>query len=112
MIVSMTGFGKSEGTFRKKKFSVEVRSVNNRFCEISFKYPRYLSGKDFELKEIVRKKISRGKININLTSEDCDNSVAGIKIDENTIREYYSLLKNIKKTIGSDEEIKLQHTKK
>jgi uncharacterized protein (TIGR00255 family) len=109
MIVSMTGFGKAEGTFRKKKFSVEVRSVNNRFCEISFKYPRYLSGKDFELKEIVRKKISRGKININLTSEDSDNSVAGIKIDENTIREYYSLLKNIKKTIGSDEEIKLQH---
>ncbi len=109
MIVSMTGFGKAEGAFRKKKFSVEVRSVNNRFCEISFKYPRYLSGKDFELKEIVRKKISRGKININLTSEDSDNSVAGIKIDENTIREYYSLLKNIKKTIGSDEEIKLQH---
>ena len=66
MIVSMTGFGKAEGTFKKKKFSIEIRSVNNRFCEISMRYPKFLSSKDFELKEIVRKKISRGKITINI----------------------------------------------
>lgn len=109
MIVSMTGFGKSEGTFEKKKYSIEIRSVNSRFCEISFKYPRYLAGKDFELKEIVRKKITRGKLNISLNIEGETITIPGLNIDEEQIREYYLLLKKINGVINSDSEIKLEH---
>ncbi len=109
MIVSMTGFGKAEGTFRKKKFSIEMRSVNNRFCEISFRYPKYLSNKDYELKEIVRKKISRGKINININSYEGDADSPEINIDENLIRSNFKLLAKIREVIGSSEEIKLEH---
>ncbi len=105
----MTGFGKAEGTFQKKNYSIEIRSVNNRFCEIAFKYPRYLSSKDFELKEIVRKKITRGKINININAEDGDNGLVSLNADEKTIKEYYELLKKVKTVIGSEEEIKVEH---
>ena len=109
MIVSMTGFGKAEGTFKKKKFSIEIRSVNNRFCEISMRYPKYLSSKDFELKEIVRKKISRGKITININSEEGNPDALEFNIDEIQIRDNYKLLTSIKKIIGSKEEINLGH---
>lgn len=109
MIVSMTGFGKAEGTFKKKKFSIEIRSVNNRFCEISMRYPKFLSSKDFELKEIVRKKISRGKITININSEEGNPDASEFNVDEIQIRDNYKLLTSIKKIIGSKEEINLGH---
>ncbi len=109
MIVSMTGFGKAEGIFEKKKYSIEIRSVNSRFCEIAFKYPRYLSTKDFELKEVVRKKISRGKVSINLIVGDESDELINLNVDVNLIKEYYSLLKKVNQIIGSKEEIKIEH---
>ena len=109
MIVSMTGFGKAEGTFGEKKYSIEIRTVNNRFCEIAFKYPKYLATKDFELKEIVRKKITRGKININLSVESGDDEIINLNADEKLIKEYYELLKKVNKLIGSNDEIRLEH---
>lgn len=109
MIVSMTGFGKAAGTFDKKNYNIEIRSVNNRFCEISLKYPRYLSSKDFELREIVRKKITRGKISINITADSGNDAPAGLSIDENMITEYHKLLKKVNEAIGSKDEIKIEH---
>ncbi|HMS64234.1 MAG TPA: YicC family protein [Ignavibacteria bacterium] len=110
MIVSMTGYGKAEGTFNKKKYNIEIRSVNSRFCEITFKYPKYLSNKDFELKELVRKNISRGKISINLNVDDDENSnLSGLNVDENLIKDYYKLLQKINKIIGSKEDVKLEN---
>jgi len=109
MIVSMTGFGKSEGAFGKKKYSIEIRTVNSRYCEISFKYPKYLATKDFELKEVVRKKISRGKISINLNIEDENDILLNLNIDEKLIREYFNLLKKVNEIIGSKVEIKLEN---
>lgn len=109
MIISMTGFGSAEGVFRERKYSIEIRSVNNRFSEISFKYPKYFSSKDFELKEIVRKKISRGKVNIFLNIDSIDETLVNLDADENLISEYFELIKKIKKIIGSDEEIRIGH---
>ena len=60
MFISMTGFGKAEDNFKKSKYTIEIRSINSRFCEISLKYPKYLYSKEFELKEAIRKNISRG----------------------------------------------------
>ncbi|MDZ4711735.1 MAG: YicC/YloC family endoribonuclease [bacterium] len=108
MIISMTGFGKAEGTFEKKNYGIEIRSVNNRFSEISFKYPKKLASKDFEMKELVRKKVSRGKININLSIDDGDY-LNNIEADEKSIRDYYLLLKKANEIIGSKEEVKLEH---
>lgn len=109
MISSMTGFGKADGSFEKKNYTIEARSVNSRFFEISFKYPRSLATKDFELKEIVRKKITRGKITINLTVDDNSDELVNLKVDENLIKEYYRLLKKVNETIGSEDKIKIEH---
>ena len=58
----MTGFGKSEGDYNKKKYSIEMKSLNNRFCEISLKYPKYLTAKDNDIKEIIKNRVARGKV--------------------------------------------------
>lgn len=105
----MTGFGRADGVFRKKKYLIEARSVNNKFCEISFKYPKSLQTEDFELKEIVRKKISRGKIYISITIDTDEEDAASLNTDESSIMQYYNLLKKIKDVTGFKEEINLGH---
>ena len=108
MIVSMTGYGKAEGQYGDRNYTIEIRSVNNKFCEISFKYPKFLYTKDFELKDMVRKKISRGKLSIYI-SVGSDKNENDFKVDKENVKTYFNVLKDIRKTIGSKEKIKLEH---
>jgi len=109
MIVSMTGYGKAEGQYNGKNYTIEIRSVNNKFCEITFKYPKFLYTKDFELKDIVRKKISRGKLSAFITVDTDKTAGNDFKVDKENIKTYHNVLKDIKKTIKSTEKIKLEH---
>jgi len=110
MLVSMTGFGRAEAEFGGKKYFIEIRTVNNRFCEISFKYPKYLYTRDVELKEIVKKKISRGKISVLINLENTEgNGYNGYIINKDNVKDYLNILKSIRKSIGSKEKIKLDH---
>jgi uncharacterized protein (TIGR00255 family) len=109
MIISMTGFGKSEGIFENRHFTIEVRSVNSRFCEISLKSPKNLTPKDHELKDIVRKKLTRGKIFVLITQNNTGDNKLNLSVNKEIVKEYYNILKNIKKTIGSKEKIKIDH---
>lgn len=105
----MTGFGKAEGIFENKHFTIEIRSVNNRFLEIAFKYPKNLTPKDLELKEIVRKKLTRGKIYVSISLNNNGDSKLNLSVNKDIVKEYYSILKDIRKAIGSKEKIKIDH---
>lgn len=107
MIISMTGYGKAEGDFGGRNYSIELRSVNNRFCEISFKYPRYMSSRDFQLKDIVKKKISRGKINASLMVKADGDMENMAKVNMDAAKYYYSMLDELRKATGIQSEIGL-----
>lgn len=109
MIISMTGFGKSEGTYKGKKYYIEIRSVNNRYSDLSLRYPRQFASYDFELKEIVRKKISRGKISVNISAESQETAIGNLNLDSGLIKKYADELNKINAMIGSDEKIRLEH---
>lgn len=109
MIVSMTGYGKSEGNFGNKKYSIEVRSVNNKYCDISMKYPKNLTLRDYELREIIRGKVSRGKLNVNISAETENGNLSNLDTNVSTVKSYFELLKNIRSIIGTNEEINLSH---
>lgn len=107
MIISMTGFGRAEGEFQKKHYSIELKSLNNRYCEISVKLPKYLMSKELELKELIRTKISRGKIYLNINTDK--ELSTGDSINTDVVKSYYNSIKTIRKAIGSKEKIKLEH---
>lgn len=109
MIYSMTGFGKAEGVYGDKHFTIEIRSVNSRFCEISFRYPKNLTPKDLELKEIVRQKLTRGKIYVSIVQNNNGDNKINLSVNKDIVKEYAQVLKNIKKAIGSKEKIKIEH---
>ncbi|MCH8034722.1 MAG: YicC family protein [Bacteroidetes bacterium] len=108
MIFSMTGYGK--GSTVKNNFSaeVEIKSVNSRFLEIFLKLPPLLSNREYEMREILKSKIKRGKINVTVQLiRNGNNDLA--MVNETKLKNYISLIERIKKTTGIKEEIKLEH---
>ena len=109
MIVSMTGFGKASKNFKNQTINVELKSVNSKYLEIASRMPAILMDKEAEIKELIGKTISRGKIYLSVSVEKKSDNEINLKIQPDIIKEYYSLLNQIKKTINLKEEIKIEH---
>lgn len=108
MIYSMTGYGKSSGSKNKISTDVEIKSVNSRFFEISLRLPSVLSAYDYEIRELIKTKVMRGKLNISIHFKK-DGVENGASIDAGKLSDQIALLKKIKKAGGIKEDIKLEH---
>lgn len=98
MIRSMTGFGAAEGTVGSARVTVELRSVNHRFFNATIKLPAELSRWEGEVREALRKRLSRGHITLNAR---VDRGVAGPPlIDEERFSAYVGLLRDLKNRFG------------
>ncbi len=64
LIKSMTGYGRAVETVNGREFTVEVRSVNNRYLDCTVKLPRSLSFGEDTLKQAVKNTVSRGKVDV------------------------------------------------
>jgi uncharacterized protein (TIGR00255 family) len=109
MIASMTGYGSAEVSENGITVKVEVRSVNNRFCEVATHFPRSLSLRENDIKEIVRSQLSRGKINVSVSTEKKNGENLPLKIDQAAVRSYYKLLGELRKAVKIREKITLDH---
>ena len=83
MIKSMTGYGRAVETVNGREFTVELRSVNNRYLDCSVKMPRSVSFAEEAVKQAVKASVSRGKVDvfISIKSENTDDT----KITLNTV---------------------------
>ncbi len=109
MIQSMTGYGKGEFSKSGTTAVVEVRSVNSRFLEVASRLPRSLSMRENEVKEIVRSKVIRGKVSVNVTLETVSNGQLPLRVNNAAARSYYRLLNELRKAVRLKEQVKLQH---
>ena len=66
MIQSMTGFGKAETLFDDKKITVETRSLNSKFIDISLKVPHIYRSKDMLIRSMISEHLTRGKIELTI----------------------------------------------
>jgi len=98
MIRSMTGFGKGEAVFKDGKISVEIKTVNHKFFDASVRLPSSISGFEDPIKEMLQKKIQRGKLYLNIA---CDAAL----LKSNTISINYKIAKNYR-----DELLRLAKT--
>jgi uncharacterized protein (TIGR00255 family) len=105
MIRSMTGFGAAEGTVGSARVAVEIRSVNHRFFNPSIKLPASLARWETEVREALRKSISRGHVTVTAWVERNKDAAAGI--DEARFAGYVERLKDLKQRYSLDGEIDL-----
>lgn len=109
MIISMTGFGRGQYNLDGFDAVVEVRSLNHRFLDVVMRLPRGLNTYEQAVKDIVRNKVSRGRINVAITLKTATENELGLRVDEEVARRYKHLLENLMKTLGLSGTITLDH---
>jgi uncharacterized protein (TIGR00255 family) len=107
MLKSMTGFGRGEGETSLGRVSVESRSVNHRYCDISIKLPRRLSVFESRIREIVRSEVSRGKIDVALRLDATGEGKVQLTADLYLAQQYYQALETIRKHLKLRDKITL-----
>lgn len=95
---SMTGFARAEKEYEEGKLSGEARSLNSRYLEISIKLPRIDFFYEQKLRELVKKRVKRGKIDITMKWEKTSEQISIPKVNENTIKQYTETIKTLKKS--------------
>jgi len=103
----MTGFGKAEVSSRLGSFTAEVKTVNHKFLEITFKLPNSLAIFDDKVKTLIKSRIKRGKVYLNLIHETAEEGVKNVFIDESLARGYANRLKKLKKKLDIKDSIRL-----
>lgn len=103
MIRSMTGFGSADGIVGQLRVAVEVRSVNHRFFSPSIKLPGALARWELEVREALRKSISRGSVTLIARVERAGAESA--RIDETRFGAYVARLRELQQRHGLSQEI-------
>ena len=105
----MTGYGRGEANANGMNVAVELRSVNSRFLEVSTRLPRSLSMRENEIKEIIRKRVSRGKINLLTVVEHENDGDIPVRVNVSAAKGYYKLLNELRKTVKLKQAVRLEH---
>ena len=95
MIKSMTGYGRAVAAVNGREFTVELRSVNNRYLDCTVKLPRSLSFAEDAVKQAVKASVSRGKVDvfISLKSESADDTT--ITLNKSVLEGYLAAMRQI-----------------
>lgn len=94
MILSMTGFGRSEGVFEGKKITVEIKSLNSKSFDLNIKMPLRYKEKEFELRKVLNDNILRGKVDCYINLEALDDS-GDVSVNHDLVKAYMDDLKKI-----------------
>ena len=85
MLRSMTGFGTATGEVQGVEFSVEIRSVNNRYLKLSMRLPESLQLLETKIDQLVRKHLQRGSVNLNVRMNSIEKRMSSIESRFNEI---------------------------
>ena len=94
MILSMTGFGRSEGVFEGKKLTIDVKSLNSKSFDLNIKMPLRYKEKEFEIRKMLNDRILRGKVDCYINIESLDHS-SDVNINHDVVTSYIDELKKI-----------------
>ncbi|MEQ9265362.1 MAG: YicC/YloC family endoribonuclease [Balneolaceae bacterium] len=109
MIISMTGFGRGEATDNGLIATVEIKTLNSRYLDITTRLPQRLQQKELVLKELIQKTISRGKLNVNVYLSEQDTEGPQLEVDEKKIKAYAKLLNEVRNAAGIEAPLNLRN---
>lgn len=109
MIASMTGFGRGSAQAHGLTVTVEMRSVNNRFLDVSVRLPRSLADYEAQVQSIVKDAFERGRISVTVQVEQEAEESLPIQVNEPMARAYAALLERLRRTAGLDAPVTLDH---
>ena len=98
MIKSMTGYGRAVETVNGREFTVELRSVNNRYLDCTVKLPRSLNFAEEAVKQAVKASISRGKVDVFVSVHSESGTEAKVTLNTGVVEEYLAAMTQMAET--------------
>ncbi|TCN25675.1 YicC/YloC family endoribonuclease [Mesobacillus foraminis] len=108
MVVSMTGFGRSRADSDRYGVTVEIKTVNHRFCEFHIRMPRQLMNLEDKIKKGIAKYIQRGRVEVYVTLEGQGTATRSVQVDWDLLDQYIQYISDIKEKYGLTGELSLQ----
>jgi uncharacterized protein (TIGR00255 family) len=109
MIKSMTGFGKGQSVSQFGTITVEIRSLNHKYFDIVSRLPNHLSIFDDKVRDYVKKRIRRGRLNLSVTWESKGKAKHLLTVDINLAKRYYRELLKLKKVLGLKDNLAISN---
>ena len=104
-ILSMTGYGSAKGTVEGLNISAELKSVNNRYLDVSVRLPRGFLFAEEAIKAAVQQHISRGKVDVFLTVDSSQAADTVVRVNEPLLRAYLDALDSIASEHGLQNDV-------
>jgi uncharacterized protein (TIGR00255 family) len=104
----MTAFGRGQAMAEGYRFTVELRTLNHRFCDIRIKLPRKYSEFEEDIKKRLGSQFSRGRIEANVLSDEALDKVQHLRVDAELAKKYNMLLLDLQEELGLEGGIRLE----
>ena len=90
MISSMTGFGRATVTENGREFTIELKSVNHRYLDLSFRMPRHIGFVEDVLRQLLAEQLSRGHVDVYVNYRNTRTDARTVVIDDVLMGAYLS----------------------
>ena len=105
MIKSMTGYGRAVETVNGREFTVEIRSVNNRYLDCSVKLPRMISFAEDAVKQAVKQAVSRGKVDVYISIKSEGSDEVKVTLNAPVLEGYLAAMRQMVADYGVQDDI-------
>ena len=95
LIKSMTGYGRAVETVGGREFTVEIRSVNNRYLDCSVRLPRLLSFAEDSVKQAVKQSVSRGKVDVFISVRSEGGEEINVTLNRSVLEGYLAAMRQM-----------------
>jgi len=105
LIKSMTGYGRAVETVNGREFTVELRSVNNRYLDCTVKMPRSVSFAEEAVKQAIKAAVSRGKVDMFVTIKSENSDDTKITLNTNLLEGYLAAMRQMVTEYGVRDDV-------
>lgn len=106
MVKSMTGFGRCEVSEGDRKMTVEMKSVNHRYLDVSIKMPKKLNFFESAIRSLLKTYLQRGKVDLFITCEDFSEAKGALRYNRELAAEYLKYLNQMAEEFGLENDVK------
>lgn len=107
MIKSMTGFGRCEVSEGDRKITVEMKSVNHRYLDVSMKMPKKLNFFESAIRTVLKEYIQRGKVDVYITYEDFSENKAALTYNSKIAAQYMEYFHQMEEQFGLKNDVQV-----
>lgn len=104
----MTGFGSGRARVQDEELSVELKSLNHKFCEVKARLPRELTALEPMVQKAVKDRLARGAVEVFVKRQTPGASAAAPQVDLALAREYQRALLELARALGAPEQVSLR----